>query len=288
MPDVIVVAQAFPGQFSHQAIDRLRRLAPLARVVGLMGSWCEGEMRTGLPWPGAVRTYWHQWAARCDRELRRLAEGECCSWTLPPTATEEERLLADAECGRAHSPTVGGQSNCHPSAALVLIRARSHEMAEWLSAACRSRGFATVWQRTATAARVEGASGRHLRRRRAQRRPVQRFAASGRGIAARAGDRPAGLSPGRRPSPRPGGRRRGGPLQAAGGGRSVLGVGASGSGEWRVEEWGESRAGAVRRSGHVQLPTPTLDLHSPLSAFPTFRFPPSRTPSARRWFATRW
>ena len=28
-PDVIVVAQAFPGQFSHEAIDRLRRLAPL-------------------------------------------------------------------------------------------------------------------------------------------------------------------------------------------------------------------------------------------------------------------
>ena len=50
-PDVIVVAQAFPGQFSHQAIDRLRRLAPLARMVGLMGSWCEGEMRTGSPWP---------------------------------------------------------------------------------------------------------------------------------------------------------------------------------------------------------------------------------------------
>ncbi len=50
-PDVIVVAQAFPGQFSHEAIDRLRRLAPLARVVGLMGSWCEGEMRTGSPWP---------------------------------------------------------------------------------------------------------------------------------------------------------------------------------------------------------------------------------------------
>ncbi len=43
VPDVIVVAQAFPGQFSHEAIDRLRRLAPLARWSGLMGSWCEGE-----------------------------------------------------------------------------------------------------------------------------------------------------------------------------------------------------------------------------------------------------
>ena len=69
MPDLIVIAQTFPGQFSHQAVERLRRLAPLARVVGLMGSWCDGEMRTGSPWPAVVRTYWRQWTARCHRQL---------------------------------------------------------------------------------------------------------------------------------------------------------------------------------------------------------------------------
>jgi CheY-like chemotaxis protein len=146
VPDVIVVAEAFPGQFSHRAVDQLRRQSPFARVIGLMGSWCEGEMRTGTPWPGVARTYWHQWAARCDRELRRLAEGQNCAWMLPPTATEEERLLADL----THP--------WPPRRGLVVIRARSHEMTEWLSAACRSRGYATVWQRAAAAARVEGAT----------------------------------------------------------------------------------------------------------------------------------
>ena len=146
VPDVIVIAQAFPGQFSHQAIDCLRRLAPLARVVGLMGSWCEGEMRTGAPWPGVVRTYWHQWTARCHRELRRLAAGQTCSWALPPTATEEERLLANL--GESWPRREG----------VVAIRARSHEAAGWLSTACRSRGFATVWQRMPGIARVEGAA----------------------------------------------------------------------------------------------------------------------------------
>ena len=63
--DVIVVAQAFPGQFSADAIDQLRRAAPLARVVGLLGSWCEGETRTGWPWPAAIRVYWHQWRPQC-------------------------------------------------------------------------------------------------------------------------------------------------------------------------------------------------------------------------------
>jgi DNA-binding NarL/FixJ family response regulator len=145
VPDVIVVVQAFPGQFSHSVLDRLRRLAPLARVIGLLGSWCEGEMRTGSPWPGAVRTYWHQWAIRCDRQLCRLAKGESCAWALPPTATEEERLLADM--GEAWPQRQG----------MVVIWAQSREMAEWLSAACRSRGLATVWQRPPITARVEGA-----------------------------------------------------------------------------------------------------------------------------------
>lgn len=146
LPDAIVVAQAFPGQYSHPTIDRLRRLAPLARVVGMMGSWCEGEMRTGSPWPGVVRTYWHQWAARCSRELRRLTQGHFCSWTLPPTATEEERLLADT----AESwPQRQG---------LVVICARSNEMMEWLTTACRNRGYATVWQRPPGVARIEGAT----------------------------------------------------------------------------------------------------------------------------------
>jgi CheY-like chemotaxis protein len=155
-PDVLVVAQAFPGQFSHEAIDRLRRLAPLARVLGLMGSWCEGEMRSGAPWPATVRTYWHQWPARCGRELQSLAAGQSCSWALPLTATDEERLLLDAvEAGTA----VGQISNATraPDRGLVAICSQSFEMAEWLSAACRSRGYATIWQPGATFARVEGA-----------------------------------------------------------------------------------------------------------------------------------
>jgi len=178
-PDVMVVAQAFPGQFSHQAIDRLRRLAPLARVLGLMGSWCEGEMRSGSPWPATVRTYWHQWPARCDRQFRRLAMGQSCSWALPLTATEEERLMVDAaECLPEEGPhpcahftprcatawnKQCGFSSLHPallvpsSGTLVAIRSQSHEMADWLSAACRSHGLVTIWQRDSAFARVEGA-----------------------------------------------------------------------------------------------------------------------------------
>ena len=143
-PDVIVIAQAYPGQFSHAAIDQLRRLAPLARVLGLMGSWCEGEMRSGQPWPAAIRVYWHQWPARCGQELGRLAQGECPAWGLPVTASEEERLLAEAD---APWP---------PRQGLVAIHARSFDVADMLAAACRGCGYATVWLRPPRPARVAG------------------------------------------------------------------------------------------------------------------------------------
>jgi CheY-like chemotaxis protein len=161
-PDLIVMAQAFPGQYPHEAIDRLRRLAPLARVLGLMGSWCEGEMRSGSPWPATVRTYWHQWPARGGQQLRRLAMGQSCSWALPLTATDEERLLVDASAPPC-SPKQCRERNSisaqlvPSSGTHVAIYSRSREMADWLSAACRGRGLATIWQRDPAFARVEGA-----------------------------------------------------------------------------------------------------------------------------------
>jgi CheY-like chemotaxis protein len=130
--DMIAVAQVYPGQFSGEAMERLARLAPLARVVGLLGSWCEGEARSGQPWPGAVRVYWHQWPARCHQELRRMEQGLCCSWCLPPTATDEERLLALAD-----QPLPRREG-------LIAIYSPSFDMRDWLSQACRRAGYATV------------------------------------------------------------------------------------------------------------------------------------------------
>jgi hypothetical protein len=144
-PDLIVVAQAFPGQVTADGIDRLRRLAPLACVLGLLGSWCEGEMRSGRPWPAALRVYWHQWLPRCRRELGELAAGRCTTWTLPSTASDEERFLALAE----RRPE-GRQG-------LIAIDARQFEMQAWLVDACRHRGYATVWLRPEQPVCVEGA-----------------------------------------------------------------------------------------------------------------------------------
>jgi hypothetical protein len=144
--DLVVVLQAYPGEVSSSDIDRIRRQTPLARIVGLLGSWCEGEMRSGTPWPAVLRVYWYQWPARCAAELGRICCDQAAPWSLPVTATEEERLLVEAE---SRLPTGSG---------LVAVDSPSFEMADWLSAACRRQGFATVRLDGRHSPRVEGAA----------------------------------------------------------------------------------------------------------------------------------
>jgi hypothetical protein len=145
-PELIVLVQSRPGEFSAAAVDRLRMAAPLARIVALLGSWCEGEMRTGRPLPGVIRVYWHQWLPRFRQELERIRRGWCPAWGLPATAGEEERLLSATRLPLAQR---GG---------LVAVAVRPFAMADWLSSACRLAGYATVWLQPSRPARIEGAA----------------------------------------------------------------------------------------------------------------------------------
>lgn len=140
LPDLIVLAQAYPGEHSDVELHALRCLAPMARVVVLLGSWCEGETRTGTPLPGVVRVYWHQWPVRGRREVAQLARGASCAWALPVTAGEEDRLLADAAVR-----SVG--------AGLALVYTHEDPQADWLLTAFRQAGYTARHIRTAAAAR---------------------------------------------------------------------------------------------------------------------------------------
>lgn len=141
-PDLIVLAQAWPGQFSPKQIERLRRLAPLARVSELLGSWCEGETRTGRPPGGTLRNYWHQWLPRMAPEFERAARGERPVWSLPTTATDDERLMAIAEAAAASARE---QQTSAPQRGLIAILLRNAAMAQALCDACPGRGYASIW-----------------------------------------------------------------------------------------------------------------------------------------------
>jgi hypothetical protein len=132
-PELILLVAHWPGQFSRADVERLRRLAPLARIWGIMGTWCEGEQRSGRPWPGAVRVYAHQAEARLEW-LTDRAGNQPPLWSLPVTAGEEERLLALAE-----RPLARRQGS-------IVVYGRSLPALEALAEACSLRGYETVLQ----------------------------------------------------------------------------------------------------------------------------------------------
>lgn len=144
-PDVIVLVQSYPGEFTDRQIDDLRRDSPLARLVAVLGTWCEGEMRSGTPWSGAVRVYWHQWKPHCQLEMQRLLAGRESQWSLPPTAGDEERCLTIA--ARTHQQ---GASPCFQQTGhgLVNIVTDQYDVFDSLAAACHDRHHEPRWQRT--------------------------------------------------------------------------------------------------------------------------------------------
>ena len=98
-PELCFLLQRYPGEFPALELDALLRRWPLTRFVTVAGSLCEGEPRSGQPWPGQVRIYWHEfpgwWALQC----KRIANGQAAEWALPRTSREEDviRNLGDVE-----------------------------------------------------------------------------------------------------------------------------------------------------------------------------------------------
>jgi CheY-like chemotaxis protein len=129
---LIVLAEARPGEISSAGIDELRQTAPLARVWRLLGSWCEGEARSGHPPQGCLRSYWHQWRERFAREAVAAREGRCPVWGLPSTVTADERILAES------------RGSIKGRAGLVFISASRNESASALADACRAGGYETM------------------------------------------------------------------------------------------------------------------------------------------------
>jgi len=66
--DMILIAQQRPGELPRNLPARLAKLLPSAQLLSVAGSWCEGELRTGQPWPDVERVYWHAFTSWLDRQ----------------------------------------------------------------------------------------------------------------------------------------------------------------------------------------------------------------------------
>jgi len=128
-PELIVICQSRPGTVSKSLVEHLRLAVPLAGIVALAGSWCEGETRTGRPLPGVDRLYWYEFPAWWRRQLSLRAAGRCPEWARAAP-------MHDSEPGRPR-----------PRRTIVIIQTNIRETAEALSDALTRAGFATAWQR---------------------------------------------------------------------------------------------------------------------------------------------
>jgi hypothetical protein len=139
-PELIVICQTRPGTVHKHFVESLRRAAPLAGVVALVGSWCEGETRTGRPLPGVDRLYWHEFPSWWRRQLAFRAAGRCPDWA------------------RAASTRHSEPGRPRPRPAVITIRTDVRETAECLSEVLNRAGFATAWQRGRRGLGIRGAS----------------------------------------------------------------------------------------------------------------------------------
>jgi hypothetical protein len=128
--DFILLAQTLPGVYLQAEIDVLRRLAPLAQIVVVAGTWCEGELRTGKPLTGVLRLYWYEVAPWWEsRDSQTDFWSPCLDGSIVP------RLQATA-------PNLDGR---------VAIHSPTLASFESLAAALNPLGAQCVWVRDSSA-----------------------------------------------------------------------------------------------------------------------------------------
>ena len=136
LPELIVMAQSRPGMIAGRIVEALRRAAPLAGIVSLVGSWCEGETRTGKPWPGVDRLHWYEFPSWWRRQLTLRAAGRCPDWSRP--GDHRYRFIQTSELSEPGGPP--------PRLGLIALRTPHRDTATALSDVLRHTGYATAWQ----------------------------------------------------------------------------------------------------------------------------------------------
>lgn len=90
--ELIVLAQSRRNQIAQESVDALRAQNPDIPIIVLLGSWCEGENRSGKPLVGVNLVPWQQWKSRFGDYCRHIVEGVTPDWCQPLTATVADRV----------------------------------------------------------------------------------------------------------------------------------------------------------------------------------------------------
>lgn len=131
---LVVIAQSRRGQFHSRDVEELLDRFSGIPVALLLGSWCEGELRSGDPIPGMIRIYWHQWCGRFEHFMQQIVVRKMSSWHLPRICSIADRLIVDEI-----------QPTPDDKALLVGISSSTKEGFQMLSDVCEYNCFRSKW-----------------------------------------------------------------------------------------------------------------------------------------------
>jgi hypothetical protein len=139
--ELTVVAQSRPGGVSYRMIESLRRDAPLSGFVALLGTWCEGETRTGRPWPGIERLYWYEFPAWWRRQIALRASGQCPDWSR-----NGECGMRGLDVGASDSIRKAPSEDRNQRGALIMVSCAVRDTAMALADVLQQAGYAAFWR----------------------------------------------------------------------------------------------------------------------------------------------
>ncbi len=131
-PELILLADPLPGTHPQSDVELLRQAAPLARLVVVAGTWCEGELRTGTPLTGVLRLYWYELPGWWASAMNMVQQGACPPWSQPFE-------------GPAAGRTLDGSQMAHSG--IIAIDCKLISTWEALSAALKNFGADCHWTR---------------------------------------------------------------------------------------------------------------------------------------------
>ena len=85
-PDFVLVMKGFGGEFAEETVREIKRELPITPILTILGSWCEGEARTGVPLNGVHNVMWYDFLSMAPLEFQAAALGFPTVWALPEGA----------------------------------------------------------------------------------------------------------------------------------------------------------------------------------------------------------
>lgn len=96
-PDAIILLQSHPGEYSSEDVDKIILNNPIAALILITSSWCEGERRTGYPIKDAIRVPWYDFRLWFERQKTLFDSGRLSQLSLPLSASDAQRAELDSQ-----------------------------------------------------------------------------------------------------------------------------------------------------------------------------------------------